>query len=156
MDAGEKKALDDIKEYGCHVIHVLEEGELPPFAYSVGIQKTSGAAEVIVIGLKQELAHFMVNDYNRRVKAGEVFRARGLYSGFLEGFDVTLVPVDRSHYAEYLGWNRWLYGKDRFETLQIVYPTTAGVWPWDETAPDSFKARQPLLTDNGGRRTRRP
>ena len=49
MDAGEKKPLADIEQYGCHVIHVLEEEEGPPFSYSVGVQKTSGAPEVMVI-----------------------------------------------------------------------------------------------------------
>jgi hypothetical protein len=38
----------DIDAYGCHVIHVLEDDEGPPFSYSVGVQKTSGSPEVIV------------------------------------------------------------------------------------------------------------
>src|SRR4051812_67732 len=63
MDAGEQKTIADIDKYGCHVIHVMEEGELPPFAYSVGIEKTSQAAELIVIGLKQPLAHSIINEY---------------------------------------------------------------------------------------------
>lgn len=53
MDAGERKCLEDIERYGCHVIHVLAEAELPPFAYSVGIARQTGAAEAIVIGLKK-------------------------------------------------------------------------------------------------------
>jgi hypothetical protein len=62
MNDGEKKALADIKEYGCHVIHVLEDKESPPFSYSVGVQKTSGAPEVLIVGLKEPIAHFIVNE----------------------------------------------------------------------------------------------
>lgn len=151
MDIAEKKALADIERFGCHVVHVLAEGDLPPFAYSVGIQKAAGAPEIIVLGLGRDVAHFLVNEYNARVRAGERFSAGVLYSGFLEGFEVTFERVDRRHYREHLGWDLWLYGGDAFEALQLVYPTTSGVWPWDGDGPDSFGSRQPLLTGSGGR-----
>ncbi len=59
---GERKTIADIDKYGCHVIHVTEKGKLPPFAYSVGIEKTSQGAELIVIGLKGQLAHSIINE----------------------------------------------------------------------------------------------
>lgn len=101
--------------------------------------------EVIVIGLPRQLAHFIVNQYSSRARAGESFTSGKLFSGFLEGFDVRFEPVDRSYYAEYLGWGRWLYQGDDFETVQLIYPTTDGVWPDDSVASAHFKARQPLL-----------
>lgn len=42
MDDGEKKCLDDIEKYGCHILHILADGDLPPFSYSVGIEKSAG------------------------------------------------------------------------------------------------------------------
>lgn len=145
MDPGEQKALDDIAEYGCHVIHVLEEGDLPPFVYSVGITRSSGAPELIVIGLKRKMAHFVVNEYNTRVRAGERFEPGQRASGFIGGFDVEFRKVDRSHYREHLGWALWLNNGSDFETLQLVYPSTSGVWPWDPDANEGFRAYQPLL-----------
>lgn len=153
VDANEQQALDDIEKYGCHIIHVMEEGVLPPFAYSVGVSKTSHVPEVIVIGLKRPMAHFVVNDYNRRVRAGERFAAEEYYSGFLEGFDIRFASVAKEHHEEYLGWNRWLYGGDSFDTFQIVYPNTSGIWPWDEAAPLSFREWQPLLGSDENRNT---
>ena len=39
MDVMDQKALDDIEEFGCHVINVMEgEGE-PQFTYSIGINQ---------------------------------------------------------------------------------------------------------------------
>jgi hypothetical protein len=145
MDAGEEKALADIERYGCHVIHVLEDEEGPPFSYSVGVQKTSGAPEVIVIGLKQPIAHFVVNEYNARVRAGERFAPGRRYGGFLERFDVQFEVVASDRFDEYLGWNRWLYNGNTFEVLQIIYPTTEGIWPWEGRASDWFRRRQPIL-----------
>lgn len=148
MDAGEKKALDDIEKYGCHVIHVLEDEEGPPFSYSVGVQKTSGVPEVIVIGLKQTIAHFVVNEYNSRVRAGERFAPGTRHEGFLEGFRVQFEVVTPAHFDDYLGWDKWLYGGKNFEVLQIIYPTTDGIWPWEPRASEWFRERQPILSDH--------
>jgi hypothetical protein len=51
-----------------------EMGDLPPFSYSVGIQRSTGALEIIVIGLKQPLSHFIVNEYNSRVRGGRTLQ----------------------------------------------------------------------------------
>ena len=144
-DAADEKALADIEKYGCHILHVQEEGDLPPFSYSMGVQRSSGAPEVVVIGLLEPIAHYVVNEYNRRIRSGERFAPGQLYSGFLEGFDVQFVIADRVHYEEYFGWNRWLYGGNEFDVLQMVYPSTDGVWPWGAGASDWFRTRQPLL-----------
>jgi hypothetical protein len=147
IDPREQKALEDIRTHGCHVIHVLEEGSLPPFSYSVGIQQTSKVPEVMVVGLNRELAHFIVNEYNRRVRLGDEFFSGHADSGFLEGFDVRFERVAKAHYPTYLGWDLWLYGGAGFEAVQVIYPTTDGIWPWDSAAPSWFKEQQPLLLD---------
>lgn len=151
MDPAEKKALEDIERFGCHVIHVLPEGDLPGFSYSIGVGKSAGAPEVIVLGLDHKVAHSVVNDYNIRVRAGERFATGLFYDGFLEGFDVTFERVDPRYYRDHLCWARWLHKGDGFEAVQLVYPTTSGVWPWDPTGPDLFGTMQPLLTASGGR-----
>ncbi len=140
------KAIADIEKYGCHVIHVGAEDDLPPFSYSVGIQRSSGAPEVVIIGLEQPISHFVVNEYNRRVRAGERFRSGQTASGFLEGFDVLILSVDRIHYPEYFGWDRWLYRGNDFDVLQLVWPSTEGIWPWQAGAFDGFEKWQPILS----------
>jgi hypothetical protein len=51
MDADEKKALADIDEYGCHVIHVPEDEEGPP-----GAPEVLDAPDALTyIGIQQEL-----------------------------------------------------------------------------------------------------
>ena len=149
MDAAEQKTMNDIAKYGCHVIYVLAEKDFPPFAYSVGIQRSSGCPEVVVIGLKHPLAHSIVNVYNNRIKAGERFVPGARYGEFIGGFEVTFEKVHRKHYEDYFGWNRWLYNGNEFDVVQLVYPTTQGIWPWDAEASDWFRSWQPLLTETG-------
>ena len=145
MDESERKTLEDIERFGCTVFHVAAEGQAPPFSYSVGISKSASAPEVVVVGLKQPIAHFIVNEYNDRVRAGEVFSPGALYAGFLDGFEVRIEKVDRSFYAHYFGWNLWLYGGPDFDVLQVVYPNTSGIWPWEAEADEWFRTRQPIL-----------
>jgi hypothetical protein len=149
MERVEDKTRQHITEFGCSVIHVAEEGELPPFTYSVGISEQTGEPEVVVIGLKRELAHFMVNEYNKRVRAGEKFIVGKLYSGFIEGFNVLAEEVPTVSYDEYFGQNLKLYGGPHFRVLQLIYPTTTGVWPWSNEASENFRNRQPVLAKVG-------
>jgi len=135
-----------ISRFGCSVINVAEEGDLPPFTYSVGITEQTGEPEAVVIGLKRELAHFVINQYNMRVRAGERFVAGQYYSGFIGGFDVMADDVPVEAYEEYFGQNLNWYGGPNFRVLQLVYPTTSGVWPWSDEATASFRNRQPILS----------
>jgi len=144
MDEYEQKALDDIKNHGCHILHVMEE-DYPRFTYSIGIEKTTNKPNLIITGLKRELAHWMINEYKRRITEGEVFEPKKFYQNFLEGFDVTLVEVDKKHYEEYLGWGLWYNKGASFNMLQLVFPSTSGVWPWNENASEDFTWFQPLL-----------
>ena len=145
MDEHEQKALDDIEKHGCHILHVMEEDDYPRFTYSIGIEKTTNKPDIIITGLKRELAHWMINEYRRRILEGEVFEPMEFYQGFLEGFDITFVEVDKKHYEEYLGWGLWYNKGTNFNMLQLVFPSTSGVWPWNENASEEFTWIQPLL-----------
>jgi len=145
-DDRESVVLANIEKYGCHIWHIMAEGGEPWFDYSVGLQKTTGAPEIIIIGLKQPLAKWIINEYKRLVQAGQRFKHAERASGFIEGFDVLFLEVERSYYSNYFGWNRWLYRGDDFEVLQLVWPTTKGVWPWQPEASDGFDRWQPILS----------
>lgn len=145
IDPHEAKALADIEEFGCHIIHVFEDEEGPRFTYSVGIEKTSKQPELIVTGLKQELAHWIINEYNDRARSGEAFQADRPYSGFLRGHDVIFKLMSKDHYSEYLGWDIWLYGNRDFRAFQMIWPSTSGLWPWDANATADYTRHIPLL-----------
>ena len=144
--ANDLRVANDVSEYGCHVVSVFDpEGEQPYFSNSIGIQQTSGVPEAIVVGLKPELGGWMVNEYNRLVRAGHRLRRGVLYPGFLEGFEVYIEPARRKLLAEYtFGCDRY-YGDQPYEVVQIVWPSTSGVWPWQKQATDWFKSNQPML-----------
>ncbi len=143
MNEAEKKILQVIEQYGCYVTSVFDpEGESPNFTYSTGFSKTYDAPELIIIGLNSKLAHSIVNNYEGRLKNGEKFSIGEFYEGFLEGFDVTFCEVSQENKQEFMLSACW-YNNDKFEALQLVYPTTSGIWPWDAAANQSFLTLQP-------------
>jgi len=144
--ANDQRVAADIEKFGCHVISVFDPGEkTPSFSYSVGIQSSAGAPEAIVVGVRSSLGHSMVNEYNNQVRRGIQFKRGVLYEGFLDGFAIYVEPAKASLLKEYtLGCNR--YYKDKpFSVVQLVYPSTTGVWPWQSAADEWFRVNQPML-----------
>ena len=149
MDEHDQRALDNIEKYGCHVMNVMEEGDLAGFTYSIGISSKQNRPDVVVMGLKKELAHSMVNNYKDRLLKGEVFEPGKLYSDFLGDFDICFIKVAKKHFKEHFGWGLWLHKGDDFEVLQMVWPTTEGVWPWDNEKSEYYTWAQPILNEDG-------
>lgn len=144
-DRHEAKALADIETYGLHIISVRAEGELPPFAYSIGIERSLGLPELIVIGLNPALAASVVNACYTQMRSGMSTTPGTRVADLLEGFDCVIGAVSPETYREYMGWALWLYQGPAFRALQIIWPTTKGVFPWDPDANAGMRDWQPLL-----------
>ncbi len=139
-------ALANIDKFGCHVLHVAEDDTGPCFTYSIGIERTAHQPDIVITGLPAETTHWIINEYNKRVAAGEEFQPNQLYDGFLDGFQVIFQSVAKAHYEDYFGWGRWLYNGNNFRVYQMIWPTTANQWPWQDNAPQQYREAQPVLS----------
>ncbi len=146
VDKSEQKALDDIAEHGCHILQVMEEAGSPPFSYSIGVNTTLAQPDLCVIGLKEPLAKFVINEYVFMLKEGKAFEPGIFYPNFLEGYKVCFEEVATEFFPEYFGWAMWYYRGPEFSMRQLIYPTTSGIYPWDLSAPQDFLDWQPILT----------
>jgi hypothetical protein len=146
-DEPERKALDDIRKYGLHVMGVHEDEYGPDFAYSIGLFQNYAHPEVIIIGLEQPLAHAVLNDIADDVKKGKTYRPGEFYTDLLESVTCFFGEVATQHYAEFVGWARWFYEGDDFPLLQCVYPTVTGIFPWEKNFPEETRWYCPMLTD---------
>lgn len=150
MNPLQQQILANIRSHGCHVNAVFDpDGLEPTFCYSVGLGKTFDAPEVIVIGLQPELGAALINLYRDRASAGDELECGVPYSGFLVGFPICIGPVAKHNRANYMLSACWLYGDSDFEAVQIVYPSTSGVWPWEAGASGWFRNNQPCLAPGG-------
>lgn len=142
----DRLVASDVAKYGCHVVSVFDpEQKLPTFSYSVGIQATSGAPEAIVIGVRPELGHSMVNEYNQQVRNGMRFERSTRYEGFLKGFSIYVEPARPDLLSDYMLGCARFYCDERYAGVQLIYPTASGVWPWQKAADAWFKSNQPML-----------
>jgi hypothetical protein len=141
------KLSEDIRNYGWHVIKVLAEGEEPPFGYSIGLVETFGHPEIIIVGLKLDLIHSLINSIGEFVRGGLKYTAGSFNSDILDGYDCYLTSVSDAHYDNFFGTAQGYYRNNNFPVLQCIYPTTKGVFPWERKWPIELKGLQPILGD---------
>ena len=136
-----------VEEHGWAVqlISAGDENE-PAFAYTIGLFKNWNHPELIVLGLRLELMHSMVNEIGARVKAGARFTAGDSLQDVSGGYDVRLRAVqDERSYRAHVGYARWFYSGAPFPLLQVVWPDRGGHFPGEPGAVDSLRDQQPLL-----------
>ena len=145
MTDSEKKVFDDIEKYGVHVIYIMEDEQGPGFGFSIGLYETYNHPEIIMVGLKHDITHSLINSIADTIKKGSVFTPNQFYPGITEGFDCYFLEVEEAFYRDYLGYANWYYKNINFPVLQCVYPTTKGVYPWEKDWPESLNKLQLLL-----------
>lgn len=147
-DKADRKFLTIIREHGWHVMHVHNTAEEtgPEFSYSTGIYEKFGKPEIIIFGLAPDLRKSIINGYGNDVTENQrEFHKGEFYEGFLEGFDVYLTEGNTKLKKEYACWTDWYYERQSFPLLQCVWPSTSGVWPWDDNASAELKDIQPIF-----------
>jgi len=149
LDNGDKKLIDDIEKVGWHVLKVLEDDNGPGFAYSVGLFKTFQHPEIIIIGLKLDLAHILINNIGEDIKNGKQYQSGQLYTDILDDFKCLMLDVPKKNYKKYVGYGRWYYEGNNFPLLQCIYPTVKGIYPWEKDWPEDIIDLQPILGDSG-------
>lgn len=132
--------------HGFSMIGVGGEGSRPRFVYSIGIPNTANAPECIVVGLPAKVAANVIHDYYDRVKAGGPLEVGKRYSEFIGGFDMQVELVDKSRYEDYLAIGIDFHGNQEFLCVQLVAPSTQGVWPWEPGAGAAYYQAQPRLS----------
>jgi hypothetical protein len=149
LKADEEKLVNDVEKYGCHIIHVREEGYLPRWSYTIGLYETYQQPEIIAVGLKHDVAQFLLNEVADRLKKGlqivEGLRQRDL----LENVECEFRKVEeRPELRAAVGYASWFYGGDPFPIFQCIYPDLENRFPWDEGFDQSWRRRQALLIAN--------
>ena len=144
-DKLEIKLLNDIEKHGLQVMHVLDDGASPAFSYSIGLFQTYKHPEIIIVGLKQELSHVLINNMAEDIKNGKVFEPLNYYTEILDDYKCYIVKVSPENYDEYVGQAQRYYKNDDFPLVQCIYPTTKGIFPWEKNWPENIKDLQPIL-----------
>jgi hypothetical protein len=141
----EKKLVDDVVTHGCHIIQVRADNEIPGWSYTIGLFEMLHQPEIIVIGLKEDLAHFLLNEIARRFKVGVRFSEGQRERELIANVECEFREVEKQWLRQVMGYAIWFYGGDDFPVLQCIYPDLSNRFPWEESFDSSLRGRQPLL-----------
>jgi hypothetical protein len=145
VDLGEDFIRRCVEEHGWAVQGVAEDAEGPGFSYSVGLHRCFGHAELIVIGLPNQVAARVLNELGERIRIGARLQAGQLLDEVL-GHPVKLHSVrEPQSIKEHMGYALWFYDGRPFELLQVLWPDQQHRFPDDENASESFARAQPVL-----------
>jgi hypothetical protein len=144
-----ERIIADIEDFGCHLALLEGDNYLPAFVYSIGLYKKFNHPEIICFGLKTEVMAGILNHALDLVKNGETLEKGKLYSGFLVGYDIQFIEVEKEYYQNYVGYAGWFYDMTfDFPLLQLVWPDKQNKFPWEEGFNPDWKFKQPLLDRN--------
>ena len=146
LDDQETNFVKQIRKYGWFRSNIFEDETRPGFSYTTGFWSGTDSPEVIVFSLKSEIAHDVLWDVYRDVKAGEKLPVGQRLSNVFANIEAVLLPVSKDFYPTYLGWNRWFYGGDDWPCLQLIWPDRNGAFPWEEGYEERFANSQPNLS----------
>jgi hypothetical protein len=145
LEPDEKKLVDDVDTYGCHVIQVRPQQDIPGWSYTIGLHEILGQSEIIVIGLKEDLAHSLLNEVTRQMKEGVKFVDSHREKELLANVECEFRTVEQRWLRQAMGYAVWFYEGDDFPVLQCVYPDLENRFPWEAGFDSSWRFRQPLL-----------
>lgn len=146
-DEAERKTLSDIKNHGLHIVHVFEDEENPRFSYTIGLHENYLHPEIIIIGLKHELSHILLNNMAYDIKNGKNFTVGEFHEGVIDDFLCYFGEVPKSEYKELVGWAIWFYDGYDFPLVQCVYPTVGGKFVWDKDFPEDVRFSCKILVE---------
>ncbi|HYD14366.1 MAG TPA: DUF4262 domain-containing protein [Allosphingosinicella sp.] len=152
-DPDDQYWIDLVAQYGHAVVQVAdgeaEATDEPEFAYSMGAFESYGAPELIVFGLRGDIAAQIINDVLGACQAGRRFRSGVLEHGLVGG-DLPLVFLDANRRlgVEYATYADWYYERQPFPLCQIFWPAKNGCFPWDADCPPEVRKLQVDLTAN--------
>lgn len=141
-----KLVSDNIEKYGCHLTLIEADNYMPAFVYSIGLFKRFGHSEIICFGLNIDVMASIINHACDLIKNGGKLATDTSYKGFLEGFPVQFINVDKEYYQNYVGYGGMFYNQTfDFPLLQLVWTDKQNKFPWDKDFNPDWKFKQPLL-----------
>ena len=148
--------LGNIDQHGWHIAGVNEDTRngFPQYAYTVGFGDTLNHAEVIVIGLSHESAGMLLNAVGERIRQHGQLEIDTRYTDLLSnGLGLSFVEAAEDRARDLMRLANWYYEAasrqtdTRYRVLQLVWPDSDGLLPWEPGYDTRFNDLQPVLRD---------
>ena len=141
----DQQVLDNVAQYGWHVMKILDLDDAPAWAYSIGLYRTFNHPEIVVFGQQLDLMHSMINSIGEGTQAGKTFELDGLYPDLIEAYSCTFKPVQTVWYEALFGFANWFYDGTEYPVVQCFWPDFDSHFPWEADFNQELSWAQPLL-----------
>jgi hypothetical protein len=141
----DQKVFDDVAKHGWHVVKILDQANVPGWAFSIGLYKNFKHPEIIVFGLELDLMHSIINTIGYDIRSGKQFEDGKQYADLIEAYDCTFKPVNVVWHYPFLGYADWFYDGTEYPVLQCIWPDKKSLYPWDVGFDPDWLWAQPLL-----------
>ena len=121
-----------IKREGFAFLSIGQDGDTPPFSYTVGITETYERPELIIFGVSQSVANAVFNGFVAKIKNSECFNDGDIVVELLN-MPVAIKAVSKEiamPFALNVG-SRYRGSRHVPSFQQIVYPDQSGKFPWE-------------------------
>jgi hypothetical protein len=145
LEPSDRRLLEDVRDFGWHVVKIAADDTTAGWAFSVGLSVTFDHPEIVVFGLDVDIMHVMIGNVVHDIRNGARFRHDSRSSEILEGSACAFRAVQPTWYRAFLGYARWFYREDTFACLQCFWPDRHGRLPWDVEFDSTCRPLQPLL-----------
>jgi hypothetical protein len=130
-------------------VQYVEPGDTddePAFSYTIGLFTSYGHAELIIVGMRPEIMHGVLNLVAARVRDGHTVPVDTPLDWLGGPYPIRFRQVrERASYEAYVGRAIDFHRGQSFALLQLVWPDKEHRYPGEPGTSDSFNRAQPLL-----------
>lgn len=100
------------------------------------------------MGLQPSLTRILLDNLQFSITTeGRSFADGATATDVIDGYLCFFKTIPVANYGDYFAGNEWFYDGNDFPAVQMLWPNTSGVYPWDDAADEYLRWVQPILTE---------
>ena len=139
-----------IDEFGCDIIEVEGNNYFPSYIYTVGLFQQFNHPEIVCFGLSSETMIALINQIRENIEEDRaMYEVNKQYYGFLpQEYPISFLKVQSLFYMEYFEIAVGFYNSKDFPFIELIWPDSSKLFPYQNGFDEKIKYNQPLLDRN--------
>lgn len=139
------RTIVHIQQYGWSVVLVAADERGPGWAFTIGLWHSHRVPELTMFGLEPYDMQSCLNDLAERAADGQRLRPHQRWPDAVGHRPVVLEPVDPGWHRAFFSMAVGFYRRPGLPLLQVLWPDSEGLYPWQPGSDPRFRDAQPWL-----------